>query len=204
MQLSEAYPGTSLNRRVFKRFIRAAVFFVMASSVLCSCDDDDDDDASDDAGVIELTLSYPNETVEYSESYTSDWYADLSEGECWSEGIFVEVLTVEVEGALFDFWSDENGWSEGSFQLTNSWGCENELNINTVFSSLENDIEDMVGAPVVFVENNGGQLNISQLSEDRVSLTWSGTCEATDLYGEVLISFGAELTVTNLKYADYL
>lgn len=200
-------------RHRFSPFIRFSCL-TLACLLLASCgeDDLDPDDVTTEEGQIEFTLNLPSGTIVIeNEDLALPAVGTRNDSECINffgpDGIS-DVLNVWTSSNMgicdMSFWiADE--WSVGTYSLgeSASFDCDDlQLATMYLFGDLEESVEDDAGSPIWFTETTGGTLTITELTSTQMSLEWNGTCVATDLMGDELLTFSASLTVEDLPIQD--
>lgn len=200
-------------RHRFSPFIRFSCW-TLVCFLLASCGEDDlnPDNVTPEGVEIEFTLNLPSGTIVIeNEDLALPAIGTRNDSECIDffgpDGIS-DVLNVWTSSSMgicdMSFWiADE--WAVGTYSLgeSTSFDCDDvQLAKLVLFGDLEGAIEDDAGSPVSFTETTGGTLAITELNATHMSLQWNGTCIATTLMGDELLTFAASLTVEDLPIQD--
>lgn len=189
-------------------------FLTLACLVLASCSEDDlnPGNVTPTEGQIEFTLNLPSGTIVIeNEDLALPSVGTRNDSECIDflgpDGTFdvLSVWTMSNMGICDMSFRITQDWAVGTFSLgeSTSWDCnDSQFAKMVLWSDLLGAVEGDAGSPVSFTETEGGTLSITELNSTHMSLEWNGTCVATTLMGDELLTFTASLSVQDLPIQD--
>ena len=179
------------------------LFMVVVLASSCNKDEEENNNGnSSQAGVATLKLYYGGSWKTYD--LTGDTY--LGKSDClgsWRESVnFGESDVVDFSlgdqtaaNSTFNYLEDDsNNWCENADVTIYAWG------------DIGSDLEDHYGVPVYSViESNGdGQFSISNLANNKISMSWSGNVTIrSSSWAAPLAVIPATFTATNEPYEDF-
>jgi hypothetical protein len=185
------------------------LFMVVVLVSSCNKDEEENNDSNNNsnnngnsspAGVATLKLYYGGSWKTYD--LTGD--TKLDKGDCF--GSWEEYVGFGIWDGV-TFWLGDQTAANSTFNYLEDDPtlCEYADVSITSFGDIASDLEDHYGVPVYsIIDTNGdGQFSISNLANNKISMSWSGnvTIRVSTFY-DVLAVIPATFTVTNEPYED--